>query len=59
MEKIIIYYFEAKGEKKPIIGKFGPVEAMAKANAHFGALPQGAWMAKAGGYYWAKGNFFD
>jgi len=43
MEKIIIYYFEAKGEKKPIIGKFGPVEAM----------------AKAGGYYWAEGNFFD
>ena len=59
MEKIIIYYFEAKGEKKAIIGKIAPVEAMAKANAYFGQLPQGAWMEKPGGYYWAKGNFFD
>ena len=54
MEKIV---FEAKGMK--IEFKGNQQEAMAKANAFFGALPQGAWMVKGAGFYWAEGNFFD
>ena len=54
MEKIV---FEARGMKIEFKGK--PLEAMAKANKFFAPLPQGAWMEKPGGYYWAKGNFFD
>lgn len=36
------------------------VDAMVLANAHFGSLPQGAWMDHGtNGFRWAEGNFFD
>jgi len=43
------------------------LEAYGQANAHFGSLPQGAWMESAQAsrygvdrrFYWAAGNYFD
>ncbi len=63
MEIIIImntFTFKAKGQTFTTEAETAP-KAMTAANAHFGVLPQGAWMdtSSPNTYRWATGNFLD
>lgn len=55
------FTFSVKGRKDFTVKAPNKVTAMGLANAHYGSLPQGAWMDTVSPlhFYWALGNFFD
>lgn len=59
------FTFKVTGKADFVIEAVTPGDAMGRANAHFGSLPQGVWMeapswAKTPNTYtWTLGNFFD
>jgi hypothetical protein len=57
-----LYHFAVAGQPPFSCEAESKIAAMFAANAHYGPLPQGAWIesiAKPGEFYWAQGNFFD
>lgn len=65
MVEVQKFTFKVAGKPDFVIEAVTPGDAMGRANAHFGSLPQGVWMESPswantlGVYTWTLGNFFD